>query len=558
MTPAAVSLFIVPIVCLLTVKIILVKFAALLNDTLSETVLERTRKIIIVIWSHFSRGRRPSTRMKNIVDIVIIASSVAIPSLRAVIQMGHIFSLHSLIVGYVRGCLYLAVALALVKYIGETFLASSADMGATASLLENAPTDWKLGCSIWEVGPEDWGGMHSVSSMASTSTDGAHRVWNALRSKRRALILWVLLVFLLALNMGITFIHKNGRVGIVFFVAICVVIRLLLLAFVRHGDVLFDLVAAGALFCAVAFFLAASQQQLVPHGGMYLGGGMNYTPVQRSHIEYPICNTRWGHASLPEEQRLTVLDLLNLVAIQYGRDSTTIIDRALDGTEGTALADVQVLDIEPFRQVGRMAVFRFPTIKAQVLVVRGTQTNLDMLKDLDLYTMSALLQLMDTIVPVLSLFTEDELQWMMYYLSVYHFLGDPVVQRIVNNLRSLKEEGDSLGFMTIATGHSLGGALAVAAAARANTPALVFSAPGYVFIAKYFGIDLTRARNNVINILPENDVLGLIDSHVGAAQEIACTGSAKVCHQYSTTMCELLSNCGDPRSRTPREKACPD
>ena len=145
--------------------------------------------------------------------------------------------------------------------------------------------------------------------------------------------------------------------------------------------------------------------------------------------------------------------------------------------------------------------------------------------------------------------TGEQLQNVMYFLSVYHFFDDPVVQRVVNKLRSLKEEGDSLGFMTIATGHSLGGALAVAGAARVNTPALVFSAPGHVFVAKYFDIDLTKVRANVINVQPDNDVVVLVDSHVGATQEIACTEITPVCHSSHSTMCELFRNCGDPRGR---------
>ncbi|CAK0876609.1 unnamed protein product [Prorocentrum cordatum] len=550
---AAVSLLLVPLLCWLTLMF-LASLTMLYEDVLRKHVLERTRKITVLIYMFVWRRWKPSARMKNVVDLFVIVSSVAAPLLSAVIHVAVTHStmqngmLTTFVVGYIRGGFILAAFLVFLNFLCELLVASNAKVGTALTMLDAVPSDWSLGSSFWDAGQEDWSSI--VASQDSCSSPNLFRALFTAKRSRNQVLLVVLMVLVLTLNVALTTIHKNSTIGLICFLVIAVaLLQLEQLVVGRVVTGIFKLVGYSSLSLSAIFFFVALQTPIAADGeGTRLTGGMNYTPVQKPSV-YPICVGQWGHHSFPEEQRLTALDLSILASAVYHKSNDSIASIVQQGFGDTSLADAQLVDLDDYDKVGRMGVFRFPSIKVQVLSVRGTLTERDILKDLDLYTMSFLLELVDTIIPIIFFLSTEQIQHVFYLLSVYHFLEDPVLQRVFDKLRRIKEEGDSLGYVTVGTGHSLGGAFAVLGAARLNIPAVVFSSPGYVYIAKAFGIDLTVAKTNVVNVQPEGDVVVKIDSHVGAVQEIMCTESSRRCHALIVSMCELLRNCGDPRGR---------
>jgi len=66
-------------------------------------------------------------------------------------------------------------------------------------------------------------------------------------------------------------------------------------------------------------------------------------------------------------------------------------------------------------------------------------------------------------------------------------------------------------YALLLTGHSLGGGVASIVAARLQALAVVYSSPGVVLSRRKFGISLKQISEYIVNIVPQGDLVPLID-----------------------------------------------
>merc|ERR1719198_2700850 len=86
---------------------------------------------------------------------------------------------------------------------------------------------------------------------------------------------------------------------------------------------------------------------------------------------------------------------------------------------------------------------------------------------------------------------------------------------------------------------------------RIRVRAIAFSAPGIYYNRDAFGLEsLDGLQRSLINVIPDNDIIPLVDKQVGKTQRINCDRrNAMYCHQLYQTVCELWRGCGDPKGR---------
>merc|ERR1719198_1462558 len=86
---------------------------------------------------------------------------------------------------------------------------------------------------------------------------------------------------------------------------------------------------------------------------------------------------------------------------------------------------------------------------------------------------------------------------------------------------------------------------------RIRVRAIAFSAPGIYYNRDAFGLEsLDDLQRSLINVIPDNDIIPLVDKQVGKTQRINCDRqNAMYCHQLYQTVCELWRGCGDPKGR---------
>ena len=97
----------------------------------------------------------------------------------------------------------------------------------------------------------------------------------------------------------------------------------------------------------------------------------------------------------------------------------------------------------------------------------------------------------------------------------------------------------------VLTGHSLGGGVAQIVAARLQSLAVTFSAPGVVLSRRKFGIYIGDIDEYLVNIQPQGDLVPLLDIQGVKAQEIRCkAGSISYyCHSVLNTIDEITNGC---------------
>mmetsp|Transcript_90084 Transcript_90084/g.250234 ORF Transcript_90084/g.250234 Transcript_90084/m.250234 type:complete len:203 (+) Transcript_90084:3-611(+) len=172
-----------------------------------------------------------------------------------------------------------------------------------------------------------------------------------------------------------------------------------------------------------------------------------------------------------------------------------------------------------------------------------------------MYTNMAVLQMMDKVSPLLHTFPVSIIAWAIGAFRVPY--SAVITQKFTKDLHHAVRDyqrnysNDSV----VLTGHSLGGGLAEIAASQCRVPAVVFSAPGNLFLTKAFDIPKPEVYRNVIGIVPDDDIVPAVDEHMDMVQHIKCIErdgsprSSLACHQLKNTLCELWRMCGDHQHR---------
>jgi len=284
--------------------------------------------------------------------------------------------------------------------------------------------------------------------------------------------------------------------------------------------------------------------------------------IAKGSIEYAACRQFWGS----EDAKLSALDLAALSWNMY-ENSTDLIGELLN-TSFPSSYNASMVNFTNYTHIPRWAHFHFPprtnasSHGTHVIAVKGTSTRNDAFIDTSLYSTIKVLQIFAHLTPVLDVLPGDQVQWMLAAFNLPWKVAKVQekyfarLEQVVNNVKD-KYPGDDV----VLTGHSLGGGFAQVVAARTQTPALVFSAPGMWYSARRFGIvnkwgfGLQSAKRNVMVIMPERDLVPQVDLQAGITQYIECrnqNGGAESpvsCHAVKKTACELWRVCGDLHHR---------
>eukprot|EP00931_Biecheleriopsis_adriatica_P121066 TRINITY_DN96146_c0_g1_i1.p1 TRINITY_DN96146_c0_g1~~TRINITY_DN96146_c0_g1_i1.p1 ORF type:complete len:272 (-),score=51.27 TRINITY_DN96146_c0_g1_i1:83-814(-) len=179
-----------------------------------------------------------------------------------------------------------------------------------------------------------------------------------------------------------------------------------------------------------------------------------------------------------------------------------------------------------------------------VFSIRGTDSALDALNDINIWLPAMLMQAFTLVGPWIS---EGMVKAIAFWSSLVHKVK-PVQPELMSYVKKRLKEDPSRRFYI--TGHSLGGGLAKAVAAQVGIQAVTFMAPGLGWTG-YMSLEQDLAKtlhDKALTLVPSGDVVSRIDVQVGNTVRVYCTGGPLYCHSiYSGGLCPLFATCGSMR-----------
>eukprot|EP00434_Breviolum_minutum_P037553 symbB.v1.2.033303.t1/scaffold4114.1/size44431/2 len=192
-----------------------------------------------------------------------------------------------------------------------------------------------------------------------------------------------------------------------------------------------------------------------------------------------------------------------------------------------------------------------------IVVIRGTKTKLEMIFDLDLWSLQILgIQHLAGRF-LLGIGTPYNAFWNSPTLGSCWFRSKR--NRYRSALTYLKDLMENESHRKIyVSGHSLGGGIAHLLASELELPAVTLSAPGVVETAGLLGLQPLRLQGTV-NVIPNGDPIPANGgTQGGITVPIPCiAGQGPDCHRVFNTICMLLKQCGDPKQRRIPCDFCP-
>ncbi|CAE8595821.1 unnamed protein product, partial [Polarella glacialis] len=189
--------------------------------------------------------------------------------------------------------------------------------------------------------------------------------------------------------------------------------------------------------------------------------------------------------------------------------------------------------------------------QTSVISIRGTDTALDVLNDLNIWLPACLMQGFTLIGPWLS-------QGMAKAIGLWshsaHSSQPSYSELLAYVQRRLKEEPQRRFYIA---GHSLGGGLAKLVASQVGIQAVTFMAPGLAWTGYIsLGEDIAGTlRDRAVTLQPAGDMVSRVDVQVGLVVPLGCEGGPLACHHiYSGGICNLYSQCGSMRRFGPAVK----
>jgi hypothetical protein len=189
-----------------------------------------------------------------------------------------------------------------------------------------------------------------------------------------------------------------------------------------------------------------------------------------------------------------------------------------------------------------------------VVTIRGTKTILEMLFDMDLWSMD-ILGLNDFAGRFAGVGGVIRGFWQSKGFGAWYYKWKRKrYASVMNHVKErLTKEPKRIFYIS---GHSLGGGLAqiIAAQVAAEVPtrkisAVTFSAPGVRETMTKLGLNPDDVQGLSVNVIPKKDPVPTgCGSQAGITFEIDCLADGLMCHRPFNTVCELMKECGDSQS----------
>ena len=318
------------------------------------------------------------------------------------------------------------------------------------------------------------------------------------------------------------------------------------------------------LLTLVCFALASASDDTWSAFGPYMGSKKFYDipriPPNRTMKEintYPLCLVRFPHGALGPGNALDFSRELSLA--DFGLMASLTYEPPSRVEEGCAhylphwhveARPSSLLDSDWVRFV----MFTSDNNSTTVIAVRGTLNALDVLHDVTLWLVPAVLQLCNYIGPDVS-----DGAWGISMSRLSNLIPLAPIKKqttfdsVFNAVKyMMAKHPNRLYYLT---GHSLGGGIAklVELQLQMNIKPLTvaFAAPGVKHAARVLlhrqrleGIDEVDNELATITIEPNNDVISRIDVQIGNTLNAPCTGKALQCHSIYRTLWGIFDLCG--------------
>jgi lipase ATG15 len=272
---------------------------------------------------------------------------------------------------------------------------------------------------------------------------------------------------------------------------------------------------------------------------------------QQADLPYPTCQFGKGFAESPTNH---MVDYAFLAGVAYRDQNVT--QSQLDGWFGPNLTMDGQDVVNEFRyqtdnytSAVTFKLILFPNSNASIVSISGTTNILDDLTDAQLWSAAFLLQIVRAILPAGHIFTPilDHLVYVMKILESASIDKVSFYRTTTDFVKSLLQNG-TFGLIQV-TGHSLGGGLSIITGAQTHVSAVALSGPNAKISRRTFDPPVTIDELNTytFNIIPERDVVPMIDDRAELFQMIRCGASANNflgCHDPTRSFCEILTTCG--------------
>lgn len=329
---------------------------------------------------------------------------------------------------------------------------------------------------------------------------------------------------------------------------------------------MFRWVICFVIFSCVMFVLSSMAAEVQGEADPGLGRAPNphvtdFSYPGKKDLKYGSCNLPPNNFTFAEPTgQLTLTDFTLFSFLAY--ETTNITQYHLDQSfgEGVAFDDAELVEQyrkDTGRSNGKGIVYKLITFPSDptiaVVAIRGTQTGIDTVVNVQLWAASLLAQIvqyfvpfgwlwssiMDDMVTAVSWVESGKLNQVAYYKDITNF---------VNALLEDNYGGTSFESIRL-TGASLGGGLALISAAQTRANAVAISGPNIRLGRNAVDppVTLEALDSRTFNLVPDRDIIVRIGKLNPNVQHIECTapmGSLLGCHSMFRSYCELQTNCG--------------
>eukprot|EP00438_Fugacium_kawagutii_P017794 Skav205877 [mRNA] locus=scaffold766:264654:269541:+ [translate_table: standard] len=283
-----------------------------------------------------------------------------------------------------------------------------------------------------------------------------------------------------------------------------------------------------------------------------------HLPIMPLRNIFPMCNFRFRRgSSIDFRHGLSLVDFGLMASLTYEPHQRV--------PEACEYYFSSHWHLEPplFKGPQKFLMFTSKDNQTTVIAVRGTLDFLDVLQDVSLWIVPALLQLfssvgLDTSYGAWGMATAE----LSHLVPLSYINREPTVESVLWATRRMIETYPQREFYI--TGHSLGGGVAklvkLAIPKGMRLQVVTFSAPGvhhaaHVLMPKLdpehmqdLHAKMKEEAVSVVAVRPSNDLISLVDQGRGQTFLTSCWGNAYQCHSIHRTLWDIFSVCGSMRS----------